>query len=91
MPTKLEVTMPSEREICITRTFDAPPGLVFECHTKSELVKKWLLGPPGWSMPLCEIDLRPADATITCGAMIARVRSSACRDSSARFLRPIGS
>lgn len=59
MPRKVEVTMPSEREICITRTFDAPPGLVFECHTKSELVKKWLLGPPGWSMPLCEIDLRP--------------------------------
>jgi uncharacterized protein YndB with AHSA1/START domain len=58
MPTKLKVTTPSEREICVTRTFDAPPSLVFECHTKPELVKKWLLGPPGWSMPVCEIDLR---------------------------------
>lgn len=58
MPTKLEVTTPSEREIRVTRTFDAPPGLVFECHTKPDLVKKWLLGPPGWSMPVCEIDLR---------------------------------
>jgi len=38
--------------------FDAPPSLVFECHTEPELVKKWLLGPPGWSMPACEIDLR---------------------------------
>jgi uncharacterized protein YndB with AHSA1/START domain len=55
---KLEVTTPSEREIRITRAFDAPPGLVFECHTKPELVTKWLLGPPGWSMPVCEIDLR---------------------------------
>jgi uncharacterized protein YndB with AHSA1/START domain len=58
MSTKLEVTTPSDREIRVTRTFDAPPGLVFECHTKPELVKKWLLGPPGWSMPVCEIDLR---------------------------------
>jgi uncharacterized protein YndB with AHSA1/START domain len=58
MPSKLEVTTPSEREIRVSRTFDAPPALVFECHTNPELVKKWLLGPPGWSMPLCEIDLR---------------------------------
>jgi uncharacterized protein YndB with AHSA1/START domain len=58
MPMKLQVTTPSEREIRVTRTFDAPPGLVFEYHTKPELVKKWLLGPPGWSMPVCEIDLR---------------------------------
>lgn len=58
MSTKLEVTTPSEREICVTRAFDAPPGLVFECHTQPELVKRWLLGPPGWSMPVCEIDLR---------------------------------
>ncbi len=59
MSTKLVVTTPSEREIRVTRSFDAPPGLVFECHTKPEFVKKWLLGPPGWSMPVCEIDLRP--------------------------------
>jgi uncharacterized protein YndB with AHSA1/START domain len=59
MSRKLEVTTPSKREIRVTRTFDAPPGLVFECHTKPELVKKWLLGPPGWSMPVCEIDLCP--------------------------------
>jgi uncharacterized protein YndB with AHSA1/START domain len=58
MSRKLEVTTPSEREIRITRTFDAAPDLVFECHTKPELVKRWLLGPPGWSMPVCEIDLR---------------------------------
>lgn len=58
MTTKVEVTIPSERQIRVTRSFDAPPSLVFECHTKPELVKKWLLGPPGWSMPVCEIDLR---------------------------------
>jgi len=58
MPTSLEVTTPSEREIRVTRMFDAPPELVFECHTQPEYLKKWLLGPPGWSMPICEVDLR---------------------------------
>lgn len=42
----------------MTRVFDAPRNLVFDCHTKPELVKRWLLGPPGWTMPVCEIDLR---------------------------------
>jgi uncharacterized protein YndB with AHSA1/START domain len=58
MPSRLEVTTPSEREIRVTRTFDAPAELVFECHTKPEFLKKWLLGPPGWSMPTCDVDLR---------------------------------
>jgi uncharacterized protein YndB with AHSA1/START domain len=54
----LQLTTPSEREIAMTRVFDAPRTLVFDAHTKPELVKRWLLGPPGWSMPVCEIDLR---------------------------------
>ncbi|HVR47227.1 MAG TPA: SRPBCC family protein [Candidatus Binatia bacterium] len=57
MPSHLEVTTPSEREIRVARTFDAPAELVFECHTKPEYLKKWLLGPPGWSMPTCDVDL----------------------------------
>ena len=54
----LQITTPSEREIAMTRVFDAPRRLVFDAHTKPELVKRWLLGPPGWTMPVCEIDLR---------------------------------
>ena len=54
----LTLTAPGEREIVMTRVFDAPRQLVFDAHTKPELVKRWLLGPPGWSMPVCEIDLR---------------------------------
>ncbi len=54
----LKLTTPSDREIVMTRVFDAPRKLVFDAHTKPELVKRWLLGPPGWSMPVCEIDLR---------------------------------
>lgn len=54
----LTVTAHAEREIVMTRVFDAPRALVWEAHTKPELVQRWLLGPDGWSMPVCEIDLR---------------------------------
>jgi uncharacterized protein YndB with AHSA1/START domain len=58
----LKVTTPTDREIAMTRVFDAPRRLVFDALTKPELVKTWLLGPPGWSMPVCEIDLRVGGA-----------------------------
>ena len=54
----LKVAAPGDREIVMTRTFDAPRALVFEAFTKPELVRRWLLGPDGWTMPVCEIDLR---------------------------------
>jgi uncharacterized protein YndB with AHSA1/START domain len=54
----LKVTTPTEREIVMTRVFDAPRTLVFDAFTRPDLVKRWLLGPPAWSMPVCEIDLR---------------------------------
>ena len=55
---KLQVTTPSEREIAMTREFNAPRRLVFDALTKPELLKRWLFGPPGWSFAVCEIDLR---------------------------------
>lgn len=60
--TNLTLTTPSDREILITREFNAPRDLVFDCMSKPELVRRWLLGPPGWSMPVCEIDLRVGGA-----------------------------
>ncbi len=60
--TALEITTPSDREIVMTRVFDAPRDLVFDAYTKPELLKRWLLGPRGWSMPVCEIDLRVGGA-----------------------------
>jgi uncharacterized protein YndB with AHSA1/START domain len=54
----LKVTTKGDREIVMTRDFKAPRRLVFDAFTKPELVKQWLLGPPGWSMPVCEIDLK---------------------------------
>ena len=53
----VDVTLPSDGEIEITRAFDAPRQLVWDCHTKPELVQRWLFGPAGWSMPYCVIDL----------------------------------
>src|SRR5258705_5925786 len=54
----LKVTTPSEREIAMTRVFDAPRRLVFDALTKPELVKRWLGVRGGWTMTVCEIDLR---------------------------------
>lgn len=56
--TKLSVTANGDREILITREFDAPRELVFDAFTKPELVRRWLYGPDGWSFAVCEIDLR---------------------------------
>jgi uncharacterized protein YndB with AHSA1/START domain len=53
------LTMVSDEEIAISRDFDAPRHLVFDAHTKPEHLRQWLLGPEGWTMPVCEIDLRP--------------------------------
>jgi uncharacterized protein YndB with AHSA1/START domain len=55
---KAQVTLPSEREVKVTRSFRAPRTLVYRAYTEPELVRRWLLGPPGWSMPICEMDVR---------------------------------
>lgn len=58
MPAQAQVTLPSDREVRVTRQFNAPRQLVYDAHTKPELVMKWMLGPPGWDMPICEMDVR---------------------------------
>ena len=55
---QLSAALPSDREIRITRSFNSPRQMVWDAHTKPELLKRWLLGPPGWEMPVCDIDLR---------------------------------
>jgi uncharacterized protein YndB with AHSA1/START domain len=58
-----KVTTPSDREIVLTRLFDAPRHLVFEAMTRPEHIKRWWgnLGD-GYSVPVCEVDLRPGGA-----------------------------
>ena len=53
----LKVTTPSDREIVLTRVFDAPRHLVFDAFSKPELLKRWF-GPRGWSLVVCEVDLK---------------------------------
>jgi uncharacterized protein YndB with AHSA1/START domain len=55
----LKITTPNDREVVVMREFDAPRRMVFAAWTKPEYLPHWLLGPDGWTMPICEIDLRP--------------------------------
>jgi uncharacterized protein YndB with AHSA1/START domain len=57
MATGLAVALKGEREIVISRAFAAAPAQVWRAHTAPDLVRRWMLGPPGWTMPVCEIDL----------------------------------
>jgi uncharacterized protein YndB with AHSA1/START domain/effector-binding domain-containing protein len=57
-PDSFKVSTPTDLTIEIERDFSAPRELVFDAFTKPELVRRWLLGPDGWTMPVCEIDLK---------------------------------
>ena len=52
------VNTPSETQVEVVRSFDAPVDSVWNAFTVPELVKQWMLGPPGWSMPVCDMDFR---------------------------------
>jgi uncharacterized protein YndB with AHSA1/START domain len=54
----IEVSQPSDREFRVVRTFKAPRQLVWDAHTKPELMQKWCYGFAGWTLPICEMDLR---------------------------------
>ncbi len=54
----LKLSARGDREIVMTRVFDAPRSLVFDAYTKPELLKRWLGVFGGWTMPVCEVDLR---------------------------------
>jgi len=55
---KAQVTLPSDREVKVVRSFRAERPVVYRAFTEPALVQRWLLGPPGWSMPVCEMDVR---------------------------------
>ncbi len=58
-PSTLELTTPTPTQVRVVRALAAPRELVFEAYTTPDLIKRWLLGPEGWTMPVCEVDLRP--------------------------------
>jgi uncharacterized protein YndB with AHSA1/START domain len=56
---KLTMKTEGETHIVVTRHFDASPEAVYRAHTDCKLLQKWLLGPEGWTMPVCVSDARP--------------------------------
>jgi uncharacterized protein YndB with AHSA1/START domain len=58
----MQLSTPTDREIVVTRVFNAPRTLVFDAFTKPELLKRWLFGPGGWTLEVCEVDLRVGGA-----------------------------
>ncbi|HEY2469437.1 MAG TPA: SRPBCC domain-containing protein [Terracidiphilus sp.] len=56
---KLTLKTEGETRIIATRHFAASPEAVYRAHTDPKLVEKWLLGPDGWTMPVCQMDTKP--------------------------------
>jgi len=52
------VILPSDTTVMVRRSFHAPRSLVWRAHTEPALVRRWMLGPPGWTMPVCDMDVR---------------------------------
>ncbi len=52
------VNSDSDTQVEVIRSFDAPVDSVWKPFTDVDLVRQWMLGPPGWSMPVCEMDFR---------------------------------
>jgi uncharacterized protein YndB with AHSA1/START domain len=56
---KLTVVTEGDKHVVVTRRFAAPPEAVYRAHTEPKLIQKWLLGPDGWTMPVCVCEARP--------------------------------
>ena len=54
----VQVSLPSDTEVQVTRDFRAPRELVWQAHTDPDLFQRWIGGYAGWSMPVCEMDVR---------------------------------
>ena len=67
MKKTLKVTAEGDREIVVTRDFDAPRALVWDTMSRSELLKRWLFGPPGWRLTSCEDEQRSAGGSAGSG------------------------
>ena len=58
MKSAVTITKSGDRDLVMTREFDAPRQRVYDAHTKPELVRQWLGALPGWTMPVCDMDVR---------------------------------
>jgi uncharacterized protein YndB with AHSA1/START domain len=56
---KLQIKTEGDKQIVVTRHFAAKPEAVYRAHTDPKLVQQWLLGPEGWTMPVCVVEAKP--------------------------------
>ncbi len=56
---KMTLKTEGDTHVVVTRRFAAPPEAVYRAHTEPQLIQKWMLGPDGWTMPVCIVDARP--------------------------------
>jgi len=56
---KLKIETEGDRFVVVTRRFAAPPKAIYRAHIEPALIQRWMLGPDGWSMPVCLCDARP--------------------------------
>lgn len=56
---KLTITTVGDQELLVERSFAAPPEAVYRAHLDPELIAQWMLGPDGWSMPVCINEAKP--------------------------------
>ena len=56
---KMTIKTEGDRFVVVTRRFAASPEAVYRAHTEPRLIQKWMLGPEGWTMPVCIGEARP--------------------------------
>jgi len=56
---KLTLKTEGDRHVIVTRRFAAPPEAIYRAHVEPALVQRWMLGPEGWTMPVCVCEARP--------------------------------
>lgn len=57
--TKLTIKTEGDTQVVVTRHFAAAPEAVYRAHTEPAIIQQWMLGPDGWTMPVCVSDARP--------------------------------
>lgn len=56
---KMTLKTEGDKYVVVTRRFAASPEAVYRAHTDPKLVQQWMLGPEGWTMPVCINELKP--------------------------------
>lgn len=57
--TKMILKTEGDKHVVVTRRFAAAPEAVYRAHTEPSIIQKWMLGPDGWTMPVCVSEARP--------------------------------